>query len=166
MESNGKAPPAGPYPCITSLKVDGAEIVPPIAVGALFQMDIRSYAGNNYNPTQSGACYGASSVLKGYQQNWNAISQGSSGNGLLLGVQPLTFESSTGACTNGELTPYSFNWGITLGDGSAFPEQAMIVVQVGGRGVCVCVCQSHHCPCCAFVSCAAPAQPLYKALCA
>ena len=32
VESNGRAPPAGPYPCITSLKVEGAEIVPPIAV--------------------------------------------------------------------------------------------------------------------------------------
>jgi hypothetical protein len=65
--------------------------------------------------------------LKGYQDNYNVL--GGSGNGLLMGVQPRTFLSSTGACTDGILSPYYYNWGITLGDGVKFPKQAMLITQ-------------------------------------
>jgi hypothetical protein len=126
--SNDIAPPGGQYPCITSLAVNGTEIVPPIAVGALFQMDVRSFQGDLYNPTQSGACLGLPSRLAAWQQPWGLV-PGAGDNGLLLGVQPRPFLNSTGACTNEDLTPYFFNWGIQLGDGAAFPREAMIVYQ-------------------------------------
>jgi len=129
---NGIAPPGQRYPCITQLSVGGSVIVPPIAVGALFQMDVRSSAGDNYNPTQSGACYGAASQLVAYNQNWKFLGNGTL-PGLLLGVIPRTFESSTGACTNGDATPFYFNWGVQLGDGYAFPKQAMLVEQTFQR---------------------------------
>lgn len=127
VEVNGIAPPGQRYPCITSLSVEGLVIVPPIAVGALFQMDIRSAEGDNYNPTQSGACAGAASVLDAYLSPWGMI--GSNHNGILMGVTPRTFESSTGGCTNGIAAPYYFNFGIQLGDDVSFPKEAMIVEQ-------------------------------------
>jgi hypothetical protein len=103
-------------------------IVPPIAVGALFQMDIRSAMGDDYNPTQSGACYGQASQFAAWMYNWTQYSP--IANGVLMGVIPRTFFSSGGQCTNGESTPYYFNWGIQLGSGSDFPQQAMIIVQM------------------------------------
>lgn len=130
--SNDIAPPGGQYPCITSLSVNGLEIVPPIAVGALFQMDVRSFQGDFYNPTQSGACLGLPSKLVSYQQPWGFVT-GAGDNGLLLTVQPRPFLNATGACTNEDLTPYLFNWGIQLGDGLSFPKEAMIVYQTAQR---------------------------------
>ena len=127
VELNGVAPPGNSYPCITRLWVLGDLIVPNIAVGALFQMDIRGTAGNNMNPTQSGACSGAPSVLDAYQYPWGYV--GASKNGILMGVTPRTFLSDTGACTDGILAPYYFNWGVQLGDGATFPTEAMIIVQ-------------------------------------
>eukprot|EP01084_Bolivina_argentea_P180938 312553_1 len=128
IQLNGKAPPGQYYPCITSVSVQGKEIVTPIAVGALFQMDIRSPNGDNYNPTQSGACSGDHSILKAWQYNYSYVSN--KGNGVLMGVIPRTFLSSTGQCTQGESTPYYFNWGIELGNNTkTFPSQSMIIVQ-------------------------------------
>ncbi len=127
VQLNGDAPPGGPYPCITSLWVDGSLIVPPTAVGALFQMDIRSQAGNNYNPTQSGACAGAASVLSAYEYPWEYI--GGNANGILMGVTPQLFEDASGGCTNPGLAPFYFNWGVQIGDDVTFPKEAMIIVQ-------------------------------------
>ncbi len=131
VELNGIAPPGQRYPCITKVAVDGVVIVPPIAVGALFQMDVRSSQGNNYNPTQSGACAGAASQLAAYEQSWSFLKP--SANGLLMGVVPRTFESSTGQCTQGMSTPFYFNWGVQLGDDASFPKEAMIVEQTFQR---------------------------------
>ena len=127
VELNGIAPPGQRYPCITSLSVQGEVIVPPIAVGALFQMDVRSSQGDNYNPTQSGACAGDASELAAWEEKWSFLSPGD--NGLLMGVIPRTFESSTGQCTNGIPTPFYFNWGVQLGDDVTFPKEAMLIEQ-------------------------------------
>ena len=64
---------------------------------------------------------------KSRMYNWSEFSPLKTG--VLMGIQPRTFLSSTGQCTNGELTPYYMNWGIQLGSGSDFPEQAMVIVQ-------------------------------------
>lgn len=129
VELNGVAPPGYRYPCITQLWVDGQLIVPAIAVGALFQMDVRSPAGDDYNPTQSGACAGNPSILKAWEMNWAFLPGGTANYGVLMGVVPRTFESSTGACTSGQSSPYYFNWGIQLGDDALFPKEAMLVEQ-------------------------------------
>jgi hypothetical protein len=129
---NGLAPPGQRYPCITELSVEGAVIVPPIAVGALFQMDVRSSQGNNYNPTQSGACAGDASKLAAYEENW-AFLPSASTQGILMGVVPRTFESSTGQCTQGISTPFYFNWGVQLGNDVVFPKEAMLVEQTFQR---------------------------------
>lgn len=134
VELNGVAPPGQAYPCITQLSIEGVVIVPRIAVGALFQMDVRSSAGDNYNPTQSGACAGDASALVAVQQPWSFIGPTiSSSLGMMMGVIPRTFLSSTGACTQGTPTPYYFNFGVQLGDGKLFPQQAMLVEQTFQR---------------------------------
>lgn len=129
VEVNGVAPPGYRYPCITRVWVEGALIVPPIAVGALFQMDVRSDQGDNYNPTQSGACSGAPSQLAAWQDGWAFLGPQGNPNGLLMGVVPRTFESSTGQCTAGVAAPYYFNWGMQLGDDVNFPKEAMLIEQ-------------------------------------
>jgi hypothetical protein len=50
-----------------------------------------------------------------------------------MGVVPRTFLSSTGQCTQGEATPFYFNWGVQIGDGTTFPPEAMIVEQTFQR---------------------------------
>lgn len=131
VELNGYAPPyIDPYPCITSVTIqNNYQIVPPIAVGALFQMTTRSYQGDKYNPTQSGACLGSGSQLNFIRDNYNALDDQIPGNGILLGVQPRTFLSYEFECTNGELSPYLFTFGITLGDGIIFPKVVTLLKQ-------------------------------------
>jgi hypothetical protein len=138
IKLNESSPPYGHWPMITSMYINGREIVPNYGVGANFQMTTRSYRGNAYNPTQGGNCRGDTSVLTGVIPNFANPSLGTGPtNGILLGVDPRDYNPlepnncnqspSAPPAQVGQILPYNFNFSATLGDGVQFPKQAMVV---------------------------------------
>jgi hypothetical protein len=119
------------YPSITNVYVGGELIMPPSLDGALFQMTSRSSEGNSYNPTQAGDCLGNPSILSGYETDWIPFYNGWL-PGLLLGVTPRLFTGSYDypVCTEGPLSPYYFNFGISLGDGTNVPLEVILLCMV------------------------------------
>ncbi len=131
------------YPMITSMRIQGVEIVPHDNAGADFQFTGRKPAvgdplstpdpyayipgGDAYNPTQGGDCWGYSSTLTGYILNWNSGYGVPASNGILWAVQPLNYNEPNGNCSPGSLLPYSFNMGVTLGDGVHLPKEMMVM---------------------------------------
>jgi len=106
--------------------VDGQLIMPPCCDGALFQMTSRSSEGNNYNPTQAGDCEGNPSVLDAYSLSW--VPANGFLPGILLGVTPRLFTGSYyPTCTTGPLSPYYFNFGVSMGGGSPIPLEVIIL---------------------------------------
>jgi len=116
------------YPIITSFRINGTLVVPDDNAGADFQMTARSIDGNAYNPTQGGDCRGNASILTGVIPNWDGAGFGiPASNGILLGVSPRNYNETYTCLGAGEILPYAFNFGITLGDGIHFPQEMMAV---------------------------------------
>jgi len=120
------------YPSITNVYVDNQLVMPNSENGALFQMTSRSSQGNSYNPTQAGDCKGIPSVLQAYELTWKPWPDQGWLPGILLGVVPRLFTGSYDypICDEGPLSPYYFNFGLSLGGGDPVPEQVLLLAMV------------------------------------
>jgi len=117
-------------PIITSLSLYGVQVVPHDNIGADMQMTARSPLGDAYNPTQGGDCRGIPSLLSGVIPNWTGAGLGTpSSYGILLGISPRNYNepSYPGCLGPGAILPYSFAFGLTLGDGVAMPRNLMVM---------------------------------------
>ena len=119
----------GGYPAISSLKILGLEIIPQDNAGGDFQMAARN---SSVNPTLGGDCTGASSLLTGLIPNWSGGGLSiDSRFGLLMGVDPRNYQQAgfPPVCSSsaGQILPYDFNFGITLGDGASLPREMAVM---------------------------------------
>src|SRR5207244_673127 len=115
------------YPMITSMYILDSLVVPHDNAGADFQMTGRSRYGNAYNPTQGGDCNGNPSRLTGILPNWSAVTGIPPANGILLGIDPRNYNEPDRCLGRGDLLPYNFNFGVTLGNGSILPREMMVL---------------------------------------
>lgn len=116
----------GGYPMITSMYILGTEVVPHDNAGADFQMAARERS--NYNPTLGGDCTMTPSTLTGYISDW--VGGGLNIDpqlGILLGVDPRNYNETDTCLGQGEILPYDFNFGLTLGDDVSLPKQMMVL---------------------------------------
>ena len=115
-------------PMISDLSVLGTVLVPYDTVGAGFQMTGRSALGNAYNPTQAGDCTQTPSRLDAAIDNWGGNNIGlPATNGLQLQVTPRNYNEPSTCLGVGNLLPYNFAFGATLGDGTILPREAMLL---------------------------------------
>jgi hypothetical protein len=138
------------FPVMSELSVDGISAVSQANAnvsnaGAALQMTARgydssgNYLGDAYNPTQGGTCpyNGAASVassLVASNYDWTGVTGISAVNGAQLQVSPkLYLEAGHTSCTAYNAStfqsPYQFNFGVTLGNGSVLPNNVALLEQ-------------------------------------
>lgn len=116
------------YPTVTNVSVLGTTIVPFDNPGANFQMAARSAAGNAYNPTLAGDCAGNASQLISANAAWSGPGLGLPiSSGFQLNVKPRNYNEPTTCLGTGALLPYTFDFGLTAGDGISIPKQVVVI---------------------------------------